>query len=335
MSRGLAETLVSIVTHNDAPDLERCLEAVRNQSVPVRVRVFDNASRDESVAIAARFGVDVESSPDNLGFSVGHNRNIAGQSYRNVLFLNPDCYLEPDCVERLIEAIREVPGAGFAGGKIFRMDPQGDRVRSGKGWLLDSAGMYITPAQRHFDRGSQQVDLGQFDRRELVFGITGACLLCSNEFVSDLVFEDEFFDADFFAYREDADLAWRAQIQGWKAVYEPRAVARHKRLVLPERRREISAILNYHSLKNRYLMRRKNMGTSVWWRCFPHAWLRDLGIVAYVLLIERTSIGAFSEARQLRDRMAAKRAATESRRRVPDRGVAAWFSFKPVSRYPG
>ena len=60
----------------------------------------------------------------------------------------------------------------------------------------------------------------------------------------------------------NADLAWRAQLRGWKAVYDPGAKALHCRHVLPSRRRGLSQFINYHSLKNRYLMRKKNLGCS-------------------------------------------------------------------------
>src|SRR5947207_1075941 len=34
-------------------------------------------------------------------------------------------------------------------------------------------------------------------------------------------------DASFFAYLEDADLAWRARMAGWRCVLAPRAIALH------------------------------------------------------------------------------------------------------------
>ena len=47
--------------------------------------------------------------------------------------------------------------------------------------------------------------------------------------------DGEFFDEEFFAFREDGDLAWRAQLMGWKCLYTPTAVAWHVRRVTPER----------------------------------------------------------------------------------------------------
>ena len=112
---------------------------------------------------------------------------------------------------------------GMAGGKLYRMGDEGTRIlRQGKP-VLDSTGIYFTPSQRHFDRGNGESDSGQYDRTQMVFGITGAALVCRRNTLEDLLVDGEFLDSDFFAYREDADLAWRAQLKGWKVLYEPAA----------------------------------------------------------------------------------------------------------------
>src|SRR5260370_2067658 len=68
-----------------------------------------------------------------------------------------------------------------------------------------------------------------------------------------------FFDPDCFAYREDADVAWRAQLLGWRCLYVPGAVSYHVRTVNPANRRAVPAVVNMHSLKNRFLLRLKTM----------------------------------------------------------------------------
>ena len=316
--------LVSIVSYNSAEYLAACLDAVLAQRPAVRIKVFDNASRDASVEIAQNKGVPTTVSDRNLGFAAAHNRNLMEEDYRFALILNPDCVIAPDFVRRLIGALEEVPGAGMAGGKLWRMNRDGRPLVRGGSRILDSTGIYFTPSQRHFDRGSSQPDRGQYERRQLVFGVSGAAMLVRRSMLEDIRFEDEYFDEDFFCYREDAELCWRAQMLGWSAVYEPRATALHRRHVLPERRKSIEASLNRHSLKNRFLMRRKNMDLWVRLRCFPFAWLRDVGILAYVLLRERSSWGAYSDVRRLKSRFEHKRRAVRLARRVPAREIAGW-----------
>lgn len=324
--------LVSIVSWNSAAEIDRCLRSVFSQTVPVEVFVFDNASRDETVARVARFPCAVTASPVNLGYSHGHNVNLRRELFDFALLLNPDVELREDFLAQLLPLFSDHPRTGMAGGKLLRMGDDGEVDMNNGRPILDSAGIYFTPALRHFDRGSQQQDRGQYERRERVFGITGAALLCRREMLEDVAFHGEFLDEDFFAYREDADLAWRAQLRGWKAVYEPAAVGLHRRRVLPLRRRRLSPSINCHSLKNRYLLRRKNMDWVVWLRCFPFMLARDLGILAYVLLFERSSLEAYRRLWQLRGRLREKRRQVQSSRRVSRWEVASWFSFLPVSK---
>jgi GT2 family glycosyltransferase len=75
--------------------------------------------------------------------------------------------------------------------------------------------------------------------------------------VDDLLIGGEFFDEDFFVYREDADVAWRAQLMGWKCLYAPYAKGYHVRNALPGNRRALPPEINMHSVKNRFLLRMK------------------------------------------------------------------------------
>jgi GT2 family glycosyltransferase len=321
--------LISLVTWNSDHSLESCIKSVLSQTVPVSIQVFDNDSRDSSVRIAKKYGLSIRVSNRNMGFSAGHNEVLRNNPFDYALILNPDVILQPSFIEKLIQSSSRVERCGMAGGKMYRTTPDGKFVQFGEQRIFDSTGMYMTPSLRHFDRGSEMPDAGEFQSRQLVFGITGAAMLVCRNFYEDASIGGEFFDEDFFAYREDADLAWRAQLMGWNCLYEPEAVAGHLRKVLPERRRDLSPDINFHSVKNRYLMRIKNMDRSVRLRCFPFMWLRDLGIFAYVPLVERTSLGAFSAVRKLKGRMLEKRREIQSRRRVEPKEMTAWFSFSP------
>ncbi len=325
--------LVSLVTLNDASFLEGCLDSLRKQTAPLRVAIHDNASTDGTVEIARNSGFNLRVSTGNDGYCAGHNLNLKDREYDYALLLNADVKLAPDYLEILLRTVEALPQVGLVGGKMLRMNGNGETARHGKLPVMDSAGIYFTPSLRHFDRGSGVPDGGQFDVPQFVFGVTGAALLCRRSLIEDLESRTgEFLDEDFFAYREDAELAWRAQIAGWRALYVPAAVARHHRRVVPAGRRTVQPLINYHSVKNRYLMRMKNMGAAVRRRCFPYAWIRDLGILAYLLLFEWSSLPALREAWRLRHRFRAKKAKLESSRLVGDADIADWFSFTPQAR---
>ncbi len=328
-----SRVLVSLVTLNDERFLAGCLETLARQTAPFTLRIHDNASTDGTVEIARRCGADVRLNSSNRGYAAGHNLNLEAGGFDYALLLNADVKLEPDYIQNLLAEMESRREVGMAGGKLLRMDAEGGKALHQGVPVFDSTGIYFTPSLRHFDRGGGILDRGQYDVPQFVFGVTGAAALIRRSLVDDLEERTgEFLDGDFFAYREDAELAWRAQIAGWKALYVPGAVACHHRHALPARRRNLNPLINYHSVKNRYLMRMKNMGPAVRRRCFPYAWIRDLGILVYLLLFEWSSIPALGEVFRARHRFRAKRARLESSRRVSDADIASWFSFTPQAR---
>ena len=160
-----------------------------------------------------------------------------------------------------------------------------------------------------------------------VFGVSGAAAMFRMSFVRDVALADgQFLDEDFFSYREDADMAWRGRLFGWRAMYVPDALAWHVRTVTPKNRRQLPPSVNMHSVKNRFLMRVKNEGLYLALRNAPFEIARDLVTIAAVLTIERTSLPALSWLWRNHKRIHAKRHEIQRRRRVSDRTLARWFS---------
>jgi GT2 family glycosyltransferase len=195
--------------------------------------------------------------------------------------------------------------------------------------IIDSTGIYFTPNMRHLDRGAEELDHGRYDRVQYVFGASGAAAFFRRDFIEAVSVEGELFDEDFFAFREDGDLAWRAQVMGWKCLYTPAAVAWHVRRVTPERRKDLPLIINWHSAKNRFLMRGKNASG---WLCrrlfFPVLW-RDIMTFGYAAVRDRRLWSAVIYWWKVRDSIRRKRAIIQSRRRVSDRDLLWWFSNTP------
>jgi GT2 family glycosyltransferase len=150
--------------------------------------------------------------------------------------------------------------------------------------------------------------------------------------IDDISVQGEFFDSDFFVYREDADVAWRGQLMGWRCLYTPRACGYHVRNVLPGKRRALPAEINMHSVKNRFLMRMKNMTPDLYRRNWLAITGRDLLVIGACLLHEHSSLKAFGFVLRNWKSVMAKRRDIMSRRRVQDDDLASWFSFQPVSR---
>lgn len=317
---------VTIVTYDSAGDLPRCLDALAAQtSPPAEVVVVDNASNDDGAEIATRHAVvtRVERNGWNRGFAAAQNQALAHTAADWVLVLNADVTLEPGFLATLV-ARAGAAGAqlGTLTGKLLRAEQDGTpRVPP----TLDSAGIVFERSFRHFDRGSQEPDRGQFDREEQVFGATGAAAFYRRDMVEDVSIEGEFFDEAFFAYREDADLAWRAQLLGWDCLYVPEAVGYHVRRVLPENRSSVAAALNRHSVKNRFLMRIKNADGAVLRRCGLRGLGRDAVVVGGCVAREWSSLPAFVDVARLLPRARRHRSVIQSRRRRAGADVARWF----------
>lgn len=324
---------VVVVAWNSAPFLPRCLAALAAQTHGERELIaVDNASGDESVALLEGAGARVIRNAENLGFSRAVNQAVAVSAGEFVLLLNPDVAMSPAYVERAIAAIDEAgPSFGSVTGKLM----QGEGAAITATGLVDSKGIRMTRSGRHFDIGQGMRD-GE-DMRGLVpldtpsgqlfevFGVSGAAALCRRAFVDDVSVGGELLDEDFFAYREDADLAWRGRLLGWRAAYAPSAVAWHVRSVTPARRRQLAPQINMHSVKNRFLLRLKNQSAYLALRNLPFELGRDLVALGAVLTVERSSLPAIGWLWRNRARIRQRRRAVQQRRRVSDRELARWF----------
>jgi GT2 family glycosyltransferase len=313
---------IGVVTWNSSAHIDECLSAVRAQTHrPVELLVADNASsdgtRDRLEALtspAERLSFD-----SNRGFAAAHNALIARSRGEYYLALNPDVTLARDHVARLVEVLEADATIGAATGKLLRREPVG---------IIDSTGIVMLPSIRHLDRGAEEVDRGQYGRDEDVFGASGAAAFYRRAMLDDVQVEGEWFDESFFAYREDADLAWRAQLLGWRCRYVAGAVATHVRHVTPERRSALPAQVNRWSVRNRFLLRLKNQTAAHALEFALPSLVRDVQVVGFVLLREWSSLPAFAEVVRLLPATLRKRRAILRRRRSDNPSIAAWFDGK-------
>jgi hypothetical protein len=113
---------------------------------------------------------------------------------------------------------------------------------------------------------------------------------------------------------------------GWSAIYAPAATAVHRRRIRPGNRRQVPALINRHSVKNRFLLRLKNQTPSNLRRTWLAGTLRDCAVIGYVLLREWSSIPGLLEVLARLGETYRKRRVIMARRRAADLDVDRWFA---------
>lgn len=264
-----------ILNYNSEKLLKTCLDSVLALDFPRKEVIFiDNASSDASVAYVLKHYTDVRviANKENSGYAGGANQAVEVSSGEFVMILNPDIVFESDYLKILVERLREDSKIGAIIGKLRKFDFAVHKKTN----LMDSAGLLMYRNRRCVDRGQGEEDNGQYDKPEEVFGVTGACPLyrraalegCKIHAGFGRASEFEYFDNDFFMYKEDVDLSWRMGLFGWKSFYEPAALAYHGRGTgvihraglwdVAKNRSSLSRFQKYYSYKNERLMRVKN-----------------------------------------------------------------------------
>jgi GT2 family glycosyltransferase len=211
-----AEIAVVVGNYQGEQVLPDCLESLRAQSRPAReVIVVDGASSDGSGAVAARFGARFMAEP-NLGLGHLYNTGARATACAYVLLCNNDVAFEPECIERLAEALDDDE-------RRFAADPtqlawDGSRVIHARTLVRRGRLLHEYIPGLHLEH--------EVPASEVVPTVSahGAAMLVRRQRLLEL----GGFDESFFMEWEDLDLCWRAWAHGWPSVYVPAARLRHR-----------------------------------------------------------------------------------------------------------
>ncbi len=211
--------LLSIVipNWNGAKFLPTCLDALGRQTYPnIEVIIADNASVDVSQALLRSQYPQVKlvQLTKNEGFTGACNAGIRAAAGDYIALLNNDTEVDEGWAAAVVEAFERHPEIGIVASKMLLFDKR-DHIHT--------AGDYFTVDGRAGNRGVWQQDTGQFDQEEYVFSACGG----SSVYRKTLLDRIGLLDDDFFFSLEDIDLAWRAQLTGWRCLYTPKAIVYH------------------------------------------------------------------------------------------------------------
>jgi GT2 family glycosyltransferase len=208
----------------------------------------------------------------NLGFAGGVMTALAKARGEWIALVNDDCVVEPGAIKELLTAGATGADVGSVAAQILFAD-RDDTINSA-GLEVDELGI---AHERLLGERPAETEADAVD----VFGACAATCLYRRAMLDQV----GGFDESFFAYLEDADLAWRARMAGWRCLYASRAVVRHRHSsTLGHRSSEKYILVG----RNRVRMLAKNAPTTLLLRRGLQMLVYDLGYIAYVACRERT-----------------------------------------------
>lgn len=209
------KTTVVIPNYNGIKYLENCLSSLMKGTVVPHVILVDNASNDGSRQLAEeKFeGIEIIAFEENTGFCKAVNAGIRAASTEYVLLLNNDTVADPQMVACLQEALEREPKAFSVASKMINLNETGK---------LDDAGDLYSALGWAYARGKDK-PVSCYENAGRIFSACAGAAIYRRS-----VFEEiGYFDENHFAYLEDMDIGYRANIYGFKNLYEPKARVFH------------------------------------------------------------------------------------------------------------
>jgi len=215
-----AKVSVVIPNWNGIDSIGACLDSLLAQTYKPRIIVVENGSKDGSLKFIQQNypSVELVIHKRNKGFAGGVNAGIRRAMRHHgdefVALLNNDAVADAHWLEHLLDDIQANTDTGIVTCKLMDQHKK----------HLDSTGDQYTIWGLPFPRGRGEPVSDKYDDHVQVFGASGGASLYRVSMLEQI----GLFDEDFFAYYEDVDLRFRAQLAGWKVRYVPEAVAYHQ-----------------------------------------------------------------------------------------------------------
>lgn len=206
---------IIVLNYNGIEFLQDCFASLRKVIYPdYEVIMVDNASNDESVAYVTKNFPEVKilRNQENIGFAAGNNRGARIAKGKYLFFLNNDTKVKPDFLNFLVHAAERDPAIGICACKILTFE--------GK---EEAAINYTCDGQDVGCTGRSSDIYGWQGWEGPVFFAEGSALFIRRDIFDRL----GGFDERHFIFLEDLDLAWRAQLLGFKVKAVPQAQIYH------------------------------------------------------------------------------------------------------------
>jgi GT2 family glycosyltransferase len=269
--------------------------------------ILDNGSTDGSAEWLRQWAqqderIDLALVERNTGYSRAHNRAILAARGEAVLLLNQDVVLDGAFLEAAMRGLQANSRVGSVQGRIGRLGRSGERLT-----MLDTTGLLMGRDRRVVSRDQSRQTVSVDRPGGAVWGADGPIPLYRQVALERARLPRhgggwEVLDEDFFAQKEDADLAWRLRRLGWTCHYEPSALAWHARTggdsgtgsLAEGVRANMANPLSMRILawRNQRLMQLKNEELGALLRDSPWILRRELAQFAYMLLVDQRRLRA-------------------------------------------
>lgn len=209
--------MISIVipNYNGKKYLKECLDSIYNvHDTSYEVIVIDNDSQDDTFEWLNQYNNLIFKQLDkNYGFSHAVNEGIQLAQGKYVLLLNNDTVIESDFLGQLVNTMEQDTQIFGVSSKMIAYHNRN---------IIDDAGDEYNLLGWAKKRGDgQPVEL--FTQPQQVFSACAGAALYRKSIFDEI----GYFDEKFFAYMEDIDISYRANIYGYKNVYSPKAKVYH------------------------------------------------------------------------------------------------------------
>ncbi len=251
---------VVIVTIGAKDYLKSCLSSLLVQTCFIsEIIVIDNSLNPNLISEINTVYPSVKflASKENLFYAAGMNEGIRLSKGKFILCLNDDVILDKNFILEALKGFGINKNIGMVSGKLLRRDKK----------TFDSTGLFLSVWRTAKERGYGKIDLGQYEKNGYIFGVSGSVAFFRRQMLEDIKNDGDYFDSSFGMFYEDLDLAWRANVIGWKGYYISSAIAYHVRggsfrpdsgIDKATARKYLNDQLLYDLIKNRYLTILKN-----------------------------------------------------------------------------
>ncbi len=280
MSRDTALVTLIVIHYGKTELLRECLSSLSFIKYPsLEVIIISNSPIDAELEELQKKHPHKKFifSETNLGYAGGCNKGIELASGKYLFILNNDVELDSDCLSPLVSIAERDTAIALAQPKILSLrDKQNFEYSGAAGGLMDVLG-YPFAAGRVFNEVER--DTGQYEQSTEIFWASGAALFAKKSAVK----EAGGFDASFFAYMEEIDLAWRLHLLGYKLIYVPEARIYHLGSAGMDRKSLTHLYLNH---RNNLVMVLKNYSATTLLRVLPIRMVLEAATMVYALLKE-------------------------------------------------